>query len=724
MSRIEGIVQVNSVSPGNFGGAVFSGRIVGHRRVHVCKANYKLITRVPQPGECWHIRGYVTKHDEYKNFVLIEQCHIANLPAATYVERLLKKHPAFRGFYFGKSKVDKLIRVFGAENLVQILNAGKTTHISEVIRQPLAERVVEEWLYLKNEIATVEFLLEHNFDADLTQQIIKVCRVDTVERLKQNPYGLIAFNGLYSNLWKIIESTARKLNIEQADPRRLTGAIEHVLYKRLASGHTACPLVELITLTAQVLQDNELADIALQCALKRKAVCVTQRNEQTLIQPFGAAIIESQLEQRIERLLKVQQPLFTGGETDLMEAIQVYNHQFQITQGYSLSDQQQSAVQMVLANHISIVTGFGGTGKTTIMRAIIELAAEQHRPVWLLALSGKAKERAREATGMDAYTIHGFINAVRDKNSAVTTSGNPLLIIDEASMVDIALLNRLLRLFDTSSYSLAMVGDQGQLSPVGFGLCFHTLARSAKVPVCHLTQVHRTTEDGALHRVAMQIRQGELDPLPVWEGQTEGAYLVPCMPNSEALLHKLTELKKTLPDAQIITPHMAHRMADSGNTINNHLQVALNNGSIDVPGIRMGKYWLKAGDPIIITQNSYQHHLFNGNTGEMLGVIEEEGQLLGVFEINDFTYTLSRPDLWLVGMKLAYAITVHKSQGSEYDATIICSVVQSEFIERSMLYTALTRSRKLSLLVGSQEVAEQAATRPNRSEILCVGFKI
>jgi exodeoxyribonuclease V alpha subunit len=126
----------------------------------------------------------------------------------------------------------------------------------------------------------------------------------------------------------------------------------------------------------------------------------------------------------------------------------------------------------------------------------------------------------------------------------------------------------------------------------------------------------------------------------------------------------------------------------------------------------------------IVTQNSYEHDLYNGNTGVMEDIKEEEGQIYGVFSFGDRRYEFTRSDLWVLGIQLAYAITIHKSQGSEYDATIVCAVVQSNFIERSMIYTALTRSKKLCLLVGDQDIARAAVAKPNRSETLCVGFSL
>lgn len=723
MTHFDGVIQVNSVTPGLIGGAVFSGRATGERRIRVCKASYKLLTRTPHPGECWKVKGWETKSDTYKTFITVTECHIVNIPAAAYVERLLIKHPAFRGMYFGKAKAQKLVSEFGAENLIQTLNEGRTTHVAEVVSPQIAEEIVKAWQALQNEIATAEFLMEHNFEPDLAKKIIKVCRTDTVERLKQNPFGLIAFRGLHKNLWNAIEATGRKLGIANDDPRRLIGAVEKVLFERLSDGHTACSVSECLNLVSRTLDNRSLALPAIQHALDRKAICTTEIGGNKYVQPLGAAIIEGQLESKMRGLLTGQLSIFSSSPKSIKASIEQYEEAAIRSLGYSLTDQQKSAVSMALSSRVSIITGFGGTGKTTVLRAVSEIALNQHRPVWLLALSGKAKERAREATGLDAYTIHGFIQALQNESSPITVSGDPLIIIDEASMVDVSLMNKLLTLFGNENYSLLMVGDTGQISPVGFGLFWHKLAKDVLVPVTNLTKVHRTAEEGDLHKVAMQIREGELPALPTWNGENEGVYIVPCFPTGKALAAKLHELKIELPSAQIITPHMSARMADSGHTINERLQFSLAE-SFERPGIKMGSYWIKVGDPVIVTQNSYEHDLYNGNTGVMEDLQENEGQLHGVFSFRNRLFTFSRSELWELGMQLAYAITIHKSQGSEYDATIICSIVQSNFIERSMIYTALTRSKKLCLIVGDQEVARTAVSKPNRSETLCVGFNL
>jgi exodeoxyribonuclease V alpha subunit len=721
MSNLSSVIQVSSVKPGSFGGAVFSGRIIGQNKIYTCKASYKIITRVPQPGECWQLKGSITGHDQFRDFVLIESCHIVNLPIAAYVERLLVKHPAFRGLSFGKAKVSKLIKEFGAENLAQALTAGRVSHLAEVINPDLAQKVVDAWMTLQNEISTIEFLMEHDFDPGLAKSILKVCQTDTVERLKRNPYSLVVFQGVHPDMWKIIEAAASKLGIPRDDPRRLAGIVENLLYVRLDQGHTACRIEDLKAALAQKLPSAKLVDLAINCALERRAVCVKRLQGVTLIQPLGAALVESKLEQRVASLLTAHGSLLHGSSQELERAIDDYCSHSEQSSGYSLTRDQKGAVLMALTNRISTLTGFGGTGKTTVLKAIVNVAS-QYRPVHVLALSGKAKERAKEATGQDTYTIHSFLIKISTASSGLNAGGDPLVIIDESSMVDIALMLKLLNAFAKKELSLLLVGDTGQLSPVGYGIFFHALAKSKTIPSTYLTKVHRTIGDSDLQKTAMRIRSGHLGTLPIWNGERDGVYLIPCK-NTQDLLAHLAKIKQIIPDAQILTPHMSERMPDSGHKINKYLQTALQEAD-ELPGIWMGKYWLRVNDPVIVTQNSYDHNLFNGNTGIMSDVVSIDGETAGVFTFNGAEVTLSRMDLFMLGMKLAYAISIHKSQGSEYETSIICSLSQSEFVERSMLYTGVSRSKRLTLILSTQEMVQQGVARPNRSDTLCVGFSV
>lgn len=721
MSSLSSVVQISSVKPGSIGGAIFSGRIIGENKIFTCKASYKIITRVPQPGECWQVKGSIVGHDQFRDFVLVESCHIVNLPVAAYVERLLIKHPAFRGLAFGKAKVSKLVREFGAENLAQTLTAGRVSHLAEVINPDLAQKVVDAWATLQNEISTIEFLMEHDFDPGLAKSILKVCQTDTVERLKRNPYSLVAFHGVHPNLWKTIEATASKLGIKLDDPRRLAGTVEYLLYERLDQGHTACSIEDLTAQLREKVSTPEIVDLAITSALDRRAVCVKKLQGKAFLQPLGAALIESQVEKHVARLLSAQMSLLHSSPRELEKTIEGYCARMEASSGHSLTSEQKGAVLMALTNRISTLTGFGGTGKTTVLRTIVDIASG-YRPVHVLALSGKAKERAREAIDRDTHTIHSFLIKISTDSSGLGTGGDPLVVIDEASMVDIALMLKLLNAFAKKELSLLLVGDTGQLSPVGYGIFFHALAKSKTIPSTHLTKVHRTIGDSDLQKTAMRIRGGQAGTLPIWNGERDGVFLIPCTSTKDLLGH-LTRIKQLIPDAQILTPHMSDRMPDSGHKINNHLQSVLQHTD-ETPGIKMGNFWLRINDPVIVTQNSYEHNLFNGHTGIMSGMTTIDGENAGIFFINGFEVILSRMDLFLLGVKLAYAISIHKAQGSEYQTSVICALSHSEFVERSMLYTGISRSKRLALILSTQALVQQGVARPNRSDTLCVGFSI
>lgn len=725
--NITHIIQVKWVFPGVFGGAIFKGVIIGTRSVISVKASYKVIVRAPIIGEFWQVTGAIIRHTEYGNQLHATNCTLSQLPKPSYISSLLTYHPAFRGFHFGKAKVKRLITQIGGDALVDLLNNKQTTAISDIISPAIATRLVIAWTKLQNEVEAISFLHEHNFDAALSRKILKLTRNNTIERLKNNPYALICFGSISKNIWRTLDSVARKMSIPKNDDRRLVAAVEHVLYQRLRDGHTATQKAKLISSVDLILKNTDLTLRAIAAALRNKSACIVIQNDAEYFQAIGPAYIEHSIEQRLERLINKTTPnsFLKKYHAHISLSVKRHSIEFERYHKFSLTEQQTQAITLALTERCALISGYGGTGKTTILRAIVDIATATNRLCYLLALSGKAKERLAEATNREAMTIHYFIKAVKESDQTIDIRSDPLIIVDECSMVDIALFNKLLALFDGLPFSLLTVGDTAQLSPVGFGLVWHRMAKSGCIKSVHLTNVHRQSADSPINQVAMKIRNAELTKLEKWNGEATGIYLVET--SIDKLVHEITQLKMALPNAQVLTPHMSIKMADSGHVINATLQEKLNPLMAGKRGLIVGATHLREGDPVLVTENCYELGLFNGMTGKLLKLkLNSIGQQCGEFAIDSQEYPieLTVDQLFDIGIQLAYAISIHKSQGSEYDEAIICCASSSKFIERSLIYTAVTRARRLCILLGSQHAFDTAITNTPRADSLCVGIDL
>jgi exodeoxyribonuclease V alpha subunit len=721
------IVEVTSVFPGPVGGCVFWGIAEGKKRSSPFKVKYKVkILRNPSVGERWHVKGQEQAYDQYNKQVVVHSAKFLGLPSDDYIIRFLGVHPKFRGFDFGPKKAKKLAKDIGVSELVNLLNRGDWKTIADAISDHQAQRICEEWHDLKEETELVIFLSENKLDADLARQIIRLCKFDTVKRLKRNPYALVSLSNSKPEYLMAIATVAKTQDINADDERALIGCVEFALYQELEHGHTLTALAmatKAIKACLGMIGSKKSPEIAIKVALAAKAICILEQNETIYLQPISLAYIEQSVEKALTSLHKtpIQDDLFATRDL-LPDRIKQYSIEHKNIHGWGLVAKQCEAVNMALTNRVSLLSGYGGTGKTATLKAIYDIATAMGTVVHVAALAGKAANRAKQSIGAAAEkvsTIHTMIKLIEQSSAlAVDILSDPLLIIDECSMVDISLICKLIRLFQGNPFRLLLVGDSAQLPPIGFGLFWHKLVKS-NAPHTRLTEVHRTLAGSSLHECAMLIRNGQTHDLPLYQGQAEGVYL---MTNVTDYASAIVKLRNTFDHCMVLTSYASKRFQSSTQTLNTKVQAIVNPLDDGEFLMRYGTTSLQEGDPVLATKNAHNMGVFNGMTGVIDSIETDSGKITCHVKFDDDpgVSILSQEACYEVGLQLAYLITIHKSQGSEYDNCAI--LMDSPFLERSGIYTALTRTKKLCVLIGTNEQYYMAIRRSPSYESIRSGF--
>ena len=721
----EAVVEVKSTFPSPLGGAIFKAIPVGERKFLSFRASRWTVPRIPVPGEYWKVKGRRVGPNKHGGVVVVASAYLNEIPGYMYIAKLLKNHPAFRGFYFGPSKIDDLIEAVNDYGLVDLLNKGDYLALAKTgLNISIAQNVCNAWLSLKEETELATFLVEHKLDEGLVHKILRLCKYDAVARLKRNPYSLIALSNSTKRHLQTIKRVAVKLGIDVNDPRAVIGCVEYALYTELDKGNTIVQLdcaIELVKDTLDTIKSNIKPKDAISMALSAKAICVMESKGERYLQTISVAYIEQYLE---DTLVKINNTsllitLINFNEKLLREELEEYNQALFKTDEYSLTTTQDNAVIMALTNRLSALSGFGGTGKTTVLKAIVHLANLHAIPVHVAALAGKAANRASQSIEGDAHTIHSVINSIKLKTGLIDIHSDPMLIIDESSMLDLSLMCTLLRQFKGLPVRLIFVGDTSQLPPIGFGLFYHRLVES-NVKQVRLTEVHRQIEGSPLHNAAMNIRNGQTYALPVYKGQKSGVYLLNCEENpAKAAIMLRREM-----ECMILTPYSNVRYKESTASLNLSIQYIFNEPTESKLSLSIGynNETIGINEPVLVTRNCKELGIFNGMTGVVknIEVINNIVTCEIKFEGMDAHLKMTKDQCWQAGLQLGYALTIHKAQGSEYDACVI--VLGSHIIENSALYTALTRTKRLCVLLGTQQMYDEAVTRPPRYSTIQCGF--
>ena len=687
-------VSVERVWPRKDGkGCILTGRDA-EEKLHRFIADS--IKPLPRPGEVWRLSGELVENQDYGL-----QCRVAEAtweePSGKLLIQFLCKHPAFDGLGIGTTRAAALWAHFGT-NLYAVLDNGDQESLAQVEKLPreTIPRLVEAWRTIAEEGKVVRWLATHDFPPSLAQKLLSFYGPETVSKLEDNPYRLLAFCSFAQ-----CEAAAGRMQISPDDPRRLVAVVQHCLYGDMEHGNTRTSRGTLSRLMRKHLPGTVTPEAVVETV---KAVGLIYADSEW-VSPIGIRMMELDALRRFEDLLTVsdeQAELFPGFIRDsVAQAV----HAFERDAGFPLNEEQRRAVEMAVVEPLSVLCGGAGVGKTTILMALCKALPHS---IYLMAVTGQASRRMAEATGHVATTVERFIRTVATQ---IPSDESPLLVIDEASMLDLALTTRLLRVKPLKARML-LVGDPAQLPPVSFGLIFHELATSSRVPRTELTIINRQKEETGIPRVSRLIRFGTVPVLPNRHGPG-GVSFIP-LPRRN-VIQQVLDLKAEMPEAQVLCCKNY-----GGLGVEDVNQVFANIRSVGRE--RCPELDMSVGDPVIFKKNIGSLNLVNGSLGVISAVGRNEaGQ--PVISCNFDGEIKDLEGVALEHLRLAYAITAHSAQGSQFERVIVV-IEQSRVLDRTLIYTALTRAVRQTVFVGDQEAFEAAIKSPPKAATRQVWFRL
>ena len=480
---------------------------------------------------------------------------------------------------------------------------------------------------------------------------------------------------------------------------RVRAGISFALAEATGEGHCGLPVGELTALAGKLLEvAPELIETALTLELEAGEVVADTLEGERCVFLAGLYRAEQSIAERLGRLASGQQP---WPAIDADKAIPWVEGRT----GLALAESQQVALRLALASKLLVITGGPGVGKTTLVNSILKVIRAKGVEVALCAPTGRAAKRLTESTGLEAQTIHRLLESDPKTGGFKRDETNPLgcelLVVDETSMVDVPLMRALLRALPDEA-SLLLVGDVDQLPSVGPGQVLADIIGSGAVPVVRLTEVFRQAAESQVVVNAHRINRGQLPELKATAGSD--FFFVEANEPEDGVRKLLVMVRERIParfgldpvrDVQVLCP--MNRGGLGARALNIELQQALN-----PPGERRIERfgWTYClGDKVMQVANNYEREVFNGDLGVITGMDMEEGELTVSFDGREVTYGFGELD----ELVLAYATTIHKAQGSEYPAVVIPLTTQHyAMLARNLLYTGVTRGKKLVVLVGQR----------------------
>ncbi len=608
----------------------------------------------------------------------------------------------------------KIVDVFGDRTL-EVIDESPT-FLQEVkgIGRQRVQRIRASWQQQKAVRGIILFLQSHGVGTARAVRIYKTYGDQALELVRANPYRLAA--DVWGFGFQTADDLAQRLGIDRASPLRARAALRYVLQQLSGEGHVGYPEAEVIARAAELT--------GIDSAVVRGAADDGRREEELVREPWerqpgSAAWLYLKPLFLAERGAARSLHALTAGPHPLAGlAIETAVQRAEQRIGLALAPSQREAIRQAATNKLLVITGGPGTGKTTLVRGILELFAAQGKQCVLCAPTGRAAKRLTETTGREAKTIHRLLGFDPGRGGFQHDRDRPLdldlLVVDEASMVDVPLLNKLVQAVPGRA-CLVLVGDVDQLPSVGPGRVLADVIASGVVPVVRLTEIFRQAQASWIVRAAHAVHGGEL-PASAPPGQGD-FYFIQADDPATILDRIVTMVRERIPahfgldpvrDIQVLTP--MNRSELGTRHLNARLQAVLNPLS---PAGERGEVerfgWsFRIGDKVMQTHNDYDKEVFNGDIGRVTALDEHDQELTVEFDGRTVVYDFGELD----ELAPAYATTIHKAQGSEYPAVVIPLHMQHFImLQRNLLYTGITRGKKLVVLVGSRKALAAAVQR-------------
>jgi exodeoxyribonuclease V alpha subunit len=674
-----------------------------------------------QPGEYRSFAGHWESYKQAGNQFAVEETRIADVTEAVLKTFLVNQSG------IGEATARKLIKHFGAD-LPDLLDSANLEALSVVsgIGEAIALQAVQAWQDQGAKKELLDFLVKPLRDNStliraLTRSILKAHQFykdAALEKLQDNPYLLWAFS-----TWEDTDRLALALGVARDDRRRMVCAFEEALYQLYDDGHTApAPLLVDEKLQAILKEDHRIC-MAIYEAAREDGI----HSKRFLVRETGgwslpaACIMENYVQ---AELLRRSQETNAMHQLSLLDDVDATG--YMLPGDKPLDAQQEKAVATILKHGVVAVIGAAGTGKTSVLHAANDLLHRTGRQVLQVALSGKATQRLVQQTNQDAYTIESLLTKVAASPMMLDLYDLPVLFVDEASMVDLPLMYRVLKVFEGRPLKIVVIGDRGQLPPIGPGLVFHKMIESSAFPVVELKTNYRTLSGSTIPEVAEIIRNGGTFQT------SKDVILVELGKENDVAKEAIEQYLQHHRDGETVQIISATKRVMA--KANRRLQAKLLENAPVVP--RAPEF--RIGDRVIYRRNDRLVGLVNGSMG--IVVPADGDQVVVDFKTNEMApadiviefenegrtpllisqVRSSSEGEWY--LQHAYAITCHQAQGSEFDCVIV-ALEKSQLLDRSWLYTATTRAKQKVIVVGALALIQDAIDLGNSADRRHVGIR-